>query len=202
MQVIVATGNKGKLREFARIFAPLGIEAVAQGDVCPTLKVEETGTTFAENAYLKAEAVHRLTGRAAVADDSGLCIDALDGRPGVYSARYAGEETPYPVKIARLLAEMERVPEGGRSARFVAHICYIGEDGHRIDVEECCEGEIGYAPRGERGFGFDPIFLVGERTFSELPDGEKDKISHRGKALRELARRLEQRHLDKTNDMK
>ena len=134
MKVIAATGNMGKLREFARIFAPLGIEPAAQSEVCPGLSVEETGTTFAENAFLKADAVHERTGLAAVADDSGLCVDALDGAPGVYSARYAGEETPYPEKISRLLGELEGVPEERRTARFVAHICYIGADGARIDA--------------------------------------------------------------------
>ena len=140
MKVIAATGNMGKLREFARIFAPLGIEPAAQSEVCPGLSVEETGTTFAENAFLKADAVHERTGLAAVADDSGLCVDALDGAPGVYSARYAGEETPYPEKISRLLGELEGVPEERRTARFVAHICYIGADGARIDAEGTCEG--------------------------------------------------------------
>ena len=141
--------------------------------------------------FLKADAVHRQTGRAAVADDSGLCVDALDGRPGVYSARYAGEETPYPEKIQCLLAELDGVPDEKRTARFVAHICYIDEDGQRLDIEESCEGKIGYAPAGENGFGFDPIFLVGEKSFSELDDAEKDAISHRGKALRRLAAYLE-----------
>lgn len=190
-QVIVATGNAGKLREFGRIFAPFGLEVAAQKEVCPGLSVEENGATFAENAFLKADAVHRQTGKAAVADDSGLCVDALGGRPGVYSARYAGEETSYPEKIQRLLAELDGVPDGKRTARFVAHICYIDADGQRIDFEESCEGKIGYAPAGENGFGFDPIFLVGEKTFSELDDAEKDKISHRGKALRKLAAYLE-----------
>lgn len=190
-QVIVATGNAGKLREFGRIFAPFGLETAAQKEVCPGLSVEENGTTFAENAFLKADAVHRQTGRAAVADDSGLCVDALDGRPGVYSARYAGEETPYPEKIQCLLAELDGVPDEKRTARFVAHICYIDEDGQRLDIEESCEGKIGYAPAGENGFGFDPIFLVGEKSFSELDDAEKDAISHRGKALRALAAYLE-----------
>ncbi len=190
-QVVVATGNAGKLREFGRIFAPFGLETAAQKEVCPGLSVEENGTTFAENAFLKADAVHRQTGRAAVADDSGLCVDALDGRPGVYSARYAGEETPYPEKIQCLLAELDGVPDEKRTARFVAHICYIDEDGQRLDIEESCEGKIGYAPAGENGFGFDPIFLVGEKSFSELDDGEKDAISHRGKALRTRAAYLE-----------
>ena len=190
MKVIAATGNMGKLREFPRIFAPLGIEPAAQSEVCPGLSVEETGTTFAENAFLKADAVHERTGLAAVADDSGLCVDALDGAPGVYSARYAGEETPYPEKISRLLGELEGVPEERRTARFVAHICYIGADGARIDAEGTCEGKIGWEPRGDGGFGYDPIFYVGDRSFAELSAEEKDAVSHRGKALRELARKL------------
>lgn len=190
MQVIVATGNPGKLREFQRIFAPVGIEVSAQKELYPDLKVEETGQTFGENSFLKANAVHQLSGCAAVADDSGLCVDALDGRPGVWSARYGGEQTSYPEKIQMLLEELKEIPWERRTARFVAHICYISPQGERIDVEETCEGRIGYEPRGERGFGFDPIFYVGEKSFSELTDQEKDAISHRGKALRELERRL------------
>ena len=148
MQVIAATGNRHKLQEFERIFAPLGIEIAAQSDVCPALAVEETGETFAENAFFKAQAVHRLTGKAAVADDSGLCVDALGGAPGVYSARYGGEDLPHSEKIKLLLKELIQVPDEKRTARFVAHICYIGADGTRIDAEECCEGVIGHAPRG------------------------------------------------------
>ena len=192
MQVIVATGNKGKLCEFERIFAPLGISVVAQGEVCPGLQVEETGTTFAENAFLKAQAVHERTGKAAVADDSGLCVDALDGRPGVYSARYGGEEMPYPEKMEKLVEELGCLPVDYRTAKFVAHICFIGADGTRIDVEGICMGYIGAEPKGENGFGFDPIFMVGDRSFAELSDSEKDRISHRGKALRELAERLKE----------
>ncbi|WP_066459651.1 RdgB/HAM1 family non-canonical purine NTP pyrophosphatase [Anaerotruncus rubiinfantis] len=192
MQVIVATGNKGKLCEFERIFAPLGISVVAQGEVCPGLQVEETGTTFAENAFLKAQAVHERTGKAAVADDSGLCVDALDGRPGVYSARYGGEEMPYPEKMEKLVEELGCLPVDYRTAKFVAHICFIDADGTRIDVEGVCPGYIGAEPKGENGFGFDPIFMVGDRSFAELSDSEKDRISHRGKALRELAERLKE----------
>ncbi len=190
MQVIAATGNKGKLREFERIFAPFGIEVLAQDQVCPGLNVEETGSTFAENAFLKARAVYELTGKAAVADDSGLCIDALDGAPGVYSARYAGENTPYPIKIQKLLDELKGVPVDWRTARFVAHICYIDENGTGMDVEGVCTGYIGAGPRGENGFGYDPIFMVGKKSFSELDDAEKDACSHRGKALRALAEQL------------
>lgn len=185
-QVIVATGNPGKLREFARIFAPFGIEAVSQKEMLPELSVEETGATFGENAWLKAEAVHRLTGKAAVADDSGLCVDALDGAPGVYSARYGGEDMPYDKKNEKLLGELGGLPVDWRTAKFVAHICYIDEAGNRADFEECCPGYIGAEPKGNNGFGYDPIFMVGQKSFSELSDEEKDAISHRGKALRKL----------------
>lgn len=192
MQVIVATGNPGKLREFSRIFAPYGIEAVSQKALLPDLEVEETGTTFAENAYLKAEAAHRLTGKAAVADDSGLCVDALGGAPGVYSARYGGADLPYGEKIKKLVDELGSLSVDLRTARFVAHICYIAEDGKRTDFEESCEGYIGAVPKGENGFGFDPIFMVGQKSFAELSGEEKDAISHRGKALRKLAAFLEE----------
>lgn len=111
-------------------------------------------------------------------------------RRGSTRRRYAGEETPYPEKISRLLGELEGVPEERRTARFVAHICYIGADGARIDAEGTCEGKIGWEPRGDGGFGYDPIFYVGDRSFAELSAEEKDAVSHRGKALRELARKL------------
>ncbi|MBC8584375.1 RdgB/HAM1 family non-canonical purine NTP pyrophosphatase [Youxingia wuxianensis] len=192
MKVVAATGNKGKIREFTRIFAPFGIEVISQSQVCPELEVEENGTTFEENSFLKANAVHQHTKTAVVADDSGLCVDALGGAPGVYSARYAGEDTPYPEKIRLLLEELKDIPDEKRTARFVAHICFIDENSNRIDVEGVCEGNIGYEPKGENGFGYDPIFMVGEKSFSELSDEEKDQCSHRGKALRELTKRLGQ----------
>ena len=192
MKVIAATGNKGKIREFTRIFAPFGIEVISQSQVCPEFEVEENGTTFEENSFLKANAVHQHTKTAVVADDSGLCVDALGGAPGVYSARYAGEDTPYPEKIRLLLEELKDIPDEKRTARFVAHICFIDENSNRIDVEGVCEGNIGYEPKGENGFGYDPIFMVGEKSFSELSDEEKDQCSHRGKALRELTKRLGQ----------
>ena len=127
-----------------------------------------------------------------MADDSGLCVDALDGRPGVYSARYGGEEMPYPEKMEKLVEELGGLPVDYRTAKFVAHICFIDADGTRIDVEGVCPGYIGAEPKGENGFGFDPIFMVGDRSFAELSDSEKDRISHRGKALRELAERLKE----------
>lgn len=197
MQVIVATGNPGKLREFGRIFEPFGIEVVSQKSLLPDLEVEETGTTFAENAFLKAQAVHALTGQAAVADDSGLCVDALGGAPGVYSARYGGEDLPYDEKIRKLVAEMGSLSVDLRTARFVAHICYISADGRRADFEEACEGYIGAVPKGANGFGFDPIFMVGQKSFAELSGTEKDAISHRGKALRKLAAYLQETYKEK-----
>lgn len=194
MNVIAATGNAGKLREFARIFAPFGIEVTAQKEVLPELSVEENGISFAENAFLKADAVHRLTGRAAVADDSGLCIDALGGAPGVYSARYCGEDTSYSVKMQRLLEELRDVPEKERTARFISHICFIDEGGSQIDAKGVCEGLIGFKPCGNGGFGYDPLFMINGKSFAELSDSEKDTCSHRGKALRILAEKLEQHH--------
>ena len=122
MKLVLATNNPGKVKEFARILEPLGIEVITQKQAGADLHVEENGETFAENARLKAMAVYRATGLPTVADDSGLCVDALDGKPGVYSARWYGEDTPYPEKNARLIAELEDVPQEKRTARFVAHI--------------------------------------------------------------------------------
>lgn len=189
MKVVLASKSEGKLREFVRVLSPLGFEVIPQEEACPGLDVEENGATFAENAYLKAAAVYERTGLACIADDSGLCVDALGGAPGVYTARYGGE-LPYREKMQKLVDELGDLPQEKRTARFVAHICYINSDGLRLDVEETCEGAIGHLPRGERGFGFDPIFMVGDHSFSELEDEEKDKISHRGKALRRLAELL------------
>ncbi|MBQ8917434.1 MAG: RdgB/HAM1 family non-canonical purine NTP pyrophosphatase [Oscillospiraceae bacterium] len=193
MKLIVATNNAHKLVEFGRILAPLGIEVHSQKEYCPDLDVEETGTTFAANARLKAEAVYKATGLMAVADDSGLCVDALDGAPGVYSARYAGENATDAQKIEKLLDEMKDGPEEKRTARFVSAICCIGPD-LLLECEGVCEGTIGYECRGEGGFGYDPIFYVDGRSYSEMSGEEKDAISHRGRALRlfyeEMNRRM------------
>ena len=192
MKVIVATGNAGKMREFRRILEPLGFQVTSMKEEGIDVPIVEDGTTFAENARIKAMTVHQHTGEAVIADDSGICVDALGGRPGVYSARYGGEDLPHPEKIKLLLKELIQVPDEKRTARFVAHICYIGADGTRIDAEECCEGVIGHAPRGEGGFGYDPIFMVGDKSFAELSGAEKDAVSHRGKALRAFAQKLSQ----------
>lgn len=184
--VTAATHNAGKLREFSRILAPHGIEVVLPPDPSVLTQLEETGETFAENALLKARAVFEATGRPALADDSGLCIDALGGRPGVHSARYLGEQTPYPQKIAGILREMQNLPPPDRTARFVCAVALVTETAQRV-FTGVCEGRIGYEPRGGGGFGYDPVFLVGEKSFAELSDEQKDLVSHRGRALRALS---------------
>jgi len=192
MELLVATGNKKKLEEFRRILEPLGIRVLSPGELGVALEVEETGETFAQNARLKAEAFFRHTGKPSVADDSGLCVDALGGRPGVCSARYQGEDAPYTEKMAALLAELNQVPDRERGAHFTCAIhCTLGE-GAEIACQDSCRGAIGRAPSGSGGFGYDPLFCVGERSFADIPPGEKDAISHRGRALRRFAALLEE----------
>lgn len=197
MKFIIATHNQNKIEEFRRILSPLGIETVTAA----LEEVEETGSTFAENAYLKAQAACRQTGYPAVADDSGLMVDALDGAPGVYSARYAGEGASDVDRIQKLLKNLERVPQGRRSAKFVCSICCVFPDGKTITAEGECPGEIAFSPKGGGGFGYDPIFLIKGKSFAELTPEEKDSVSHRGRALRQfteiLKQNKEQFHADK-----
>ena len=191
MKFVIATHNAHKLIELQRILAPLGIEGVTDRDLGIELpEVEETGTTFAENAYLKAASACQVTGLPAIADDSGLVVDALDGRPGVYSARYGGEEATDDDRNVLILSEMKDVPKGERSARFVASVCCVFPNGDVLRAEGTFEGEIGYAPAGENGFGYDPIFVVGDRTSAEMSSAEKDAMSHRGNALRVFSKDL------------
>lgn len=179
MKFVIATHNKHKLQELQRILTPLGIEAIT----ADLSEVEETGTTFAENACLKAKAACEETGLPAVADDSGLEVDALDGRPGVYSARYAGEDATDAQRIEKLLGELAEVPAEKRTARFVSSICCVFPNGDILRAEGECPGSIAFAPAGEDGFGYDPVFLCGEKTFAQMSAAEKDAVSHRGKAL-------------------
>lgn len=191
MTFIIATHNKKKLAELSRILAPLGITAVTDTDLKITLpEVEETGTTFAENAYLKAVSACAFSGYPAIADDSGLCVDALDGAPGVYSARYAGEGVADIENNHKLLEALRDVPTERRTARFVCSICCLFPNGDRLTAEGMCPGQIDFTPRGGGGFGYDPLFLYEGRSFSELPAAEKDAVSHRGNALRELQKKL------------
>jgi XTP/dITP diphosphohydrolase len=197
MQVVLASGNKGKLRELASLLAPFGFDLIAQNQ----LGVEtppETGTTFAENALLKARHAAAATNRAALADDSGLEVDALNGRPGVYSARYAGEGATDQANLSKMLDELRGVPASRRSARYQCVIAFIASpsDPHPVIATGTWEGALITAPRGLGGFGYDPIFVPAgfDRTAAELPSGEKNALSHRGQALRALLEHLRQRH--------
>lgn len=191
MEFIIATNNAKKLKELERILNPLGINAVSAKEAGVVLDdVEETGTTFAENAFLKANAAFTKTGMPAVADDSGLSVDALDGRPGIYSARYAGDNASDEDRYNKLLDEMKDVSESDRTAHFTCAICCILPDGTKIEVEGICEGKIAFKPTGNGGFGYDPVFIYGDKSYAQLTSEEKDSVSHRGKALRKLQTEL------------
>lgn len=189
--LVAATHNKGKLAEFARMLEPKGIQVMPPPDPDLIKNIVEDGETFAENALIKARAVFAATGLPAMADDSGLCIDALDGRPGVYSARYLGEDTPYIIKNAAIIKELEDVPDIHRTARFECALALVTAQGEHV-FRGAFEGKIGYKPSGENGFGYDPIFYVGNTSSSDMSNAEKDAVSHRGKALRAMLAEIEQ----------
>ena len=187
MKIIIATHNKHKLAEMARILEPMGYEVVTDRDIGMELTdVEENGKTFLENARIKAEAGCKESGLICIADDSGLCVDALGGEPGVYSARYCGEHGNDAANNEKLLFNLKDVPDEKRTARFVCAICVSFPDGSEITAEGSCEGKIGYEYRGNNGFGYDPLFMVGDRSFAEFSAEEKDAVSHRGNALKKL----------------
>lgn len=197
--IIFATGNQGKMREIRQILAGMKIhgedvEIISMKEAGIETDIVEDGKTFVENAVIKARAVARMAPDAIVlSDDSGLEIDYLNGEPGIYSARYLGEDTPYSVKNADLLKRLEGVPDEERTARFVCAIAAVFPDGSVLTARETVEGRIDYEAKGENGFGYDPIFLVPEfgRTTAELSEDEKNKISHRGKALRAIRASME-----------
>lgn len=194
MKYCIATKNPGKIKEMKSILATLDLEGVSEAELrTPLPEVEETGRTFAENARLKAEAARRATGLPAIADDSGLSVDALHGAPGVYSARYAGEGATDAQRIAKLLAALEGVPETERSARFHCAICCAYPDGQVLTAEGICEGRIASSPSGTGGFGYDPVFLWEGQSFASLPPATKNTVSHRARALQALARQLAKR---------
>ena len=188
---VLATHNPGKLREMGDILRGLGVEVVSPADVGCHVEVEETGATFAENAMLKAKAVCAASGLPAIADDSGLCVDALNGGPGVYSARYGGEGLDDMGRYRLLLQNMRGQPT--RAAHFACAIVCAFPNGDTLTAEGRCDGAIAYAPMGEGGFGYDPVFLVPEKakTFGQLTAEEKSAISHRGKALQAFTAKLE-----------
>lgn len=192
MKIIAATKNKNKLREFGQILK--NFEIISQEEAGIDIDVEETGTTFEENSLLKARAIYEKTGIAAIADDSGLCVDALDGAPGVYSARYGTEGLDDEGRVRLLLKNMENIPKDKRGARFVCAITLVSDDAV-ITARGECEGSIAYEPRGENGFGYDPVFYVEqyEKTMAQISPEEKNAISHRGKALRDFAKKIAER---------
>lgn len=196
-KIVFATGNAGKMREIRMIMSDLGVRIQSMAEAGIELEIVEDGKTFEENALIKARAIAgalRARGEEAVvlADDSGLAIDHLNGEPGIYSARYMGEDTPYAVKNAELIRRLEGVPDKERTARFVCAIAAVFTDGRTFVTKAAVEGRIGYEERGENGFGYDPIFYLPEYGMysAELSPEEKNRISHRGKALEAMKKVL------------
>ena len=191
MKFVLATHNPGKLREMSAILAELGVEVVSPKDLGITVDVEETGDTFAENAMLKAKAICKAADLPAIADDSGLCVDALNGAPGVYSARYGGEGLDDRGRYMLLLSSLRGAPT--RAAHFACAVACAFPNGDTLTAEGRCDGSIAYAPLGEGGFGYDPVFLLPGtgKTFGQLTQEEKSAVSHRGRALREFSEKLE-----------
>ena len=191
MRFVLATHNPGKLREMGEILKDFGIEVVSPRDLGLTVDVEETGTTFAENAMLKAKAICKAANLPAIADDSGLCVDALNGAPGVYSARYGGEGLDDKGRYMLLLSSLRGAPT--RAAHFACAVACAFPNGDTLTAEGRCDGSIAYAPLGEGGFGYDPVFLLPGtgKTFGQLTQEEKSAVSHRGRALKDFAGKLE-----------
>lgn len=192
MDFILATNNMKKLAEMQRILSPLGINVVTAKMLGITLEdVEEDGKTFEDNAKIKARAACKETNMPAIADDSGLCVDYLNGAPGIFSARFSGEHGNDEKNNDLLLEKLKGVPEEKRTAYYVCAICCTFPDGREIVVRGECHGTIGFERDGNEGFGYDPLFLVNGRSFGRYTADEKDKISHRGNALRLLTKELE-----------
>ena len=193
-KLVLASGNQGKLKEFNQLLAQCGFEVVSQSDF-GTPEAEETGLSFVENAIIKARNASRHTGLPALADDSGLEVDALNGQPGIYSARFAGSQSNDADNNAKLLKLLENVPEQERSARFQCLLVMVRhpEDPTPLICQGTWQGRILYEARGDNGFGYDPLFFVAEKNCSsaELPPNIKNSISHRGKALAQLLSQLE-----------
>ena len=191
-KIIFATGNEGKMKEVRMILEDLGLPVLSLKDAGITADVEENGTTFEENAQIKAKAIMEMPGALVLADDSGLEVDALDKEPGIYSARYMGHDTSYHIKNQNIIDRLKGKVGEERSARFVCAIAAAFPDGRVLITRGTMEGQIGYEEKGENGFGYDPIFYLPEyQCYSaELSLEEKNKLSHRGKALRLMKERL------------
>ena len=194
-KIIFATGNQDKMKEIRMILENLGIPISSMKEAGSDVDIVEDGTTFEENAMIKAEAIAKLTEAIVLADDSGLEIDYLNKEPGIYSARYAGTDTSYEIKNNLLLQRLEGVPDEKRTARFVCAIAAVFPDGSKETVRGTIEGRIGYEIAGEHGFGYDPIFYLPEYgcTTAELDPEKKNELSHRGKALRLMRGIIEQK---------
>ncbi|XVY16221.1 XTP/dITP diphosphatase [Bacillus subtilis] len=192
-EAIIATHNPGKVKEFKEILEPRGYDVKSLAEIGFTVEIEETGHTFEENAILKAEAVAKAVNKMVIADDSGLSIDNLGGRPGVYSARYAGEQKDDQANIEKVLSELKGIEKEQRTARFRCALAVSIPGEETKTVEGHVEGYIAEEPRGEYGFGYDPIFIVKDKdkTMAELTSDEKNKISHRADALKKLSKLLE-----------
>ncbi len=191
LRFIAATNNAHKLREIQEILASVGCECVGAADAGVNVEPVEDGATFAENAYIKAKAFVNASLQPAVADDSGLCVDALDGAPGLFTARFAGEGCTNEQNIDKLLTALADVPMGKRQARFISSVCALFPDGRRVCAVGVVEGYIGFERQGEGGFGYDPIFrLPNNMPIAMLSESAKNAISHRGRALRKLAFKL------------
>ena len=195
MRIVFATGNAGKMREIKQILDDIGIDIVSMKEAGYTSNPEENGKSFEENALIKARALASLINDGetiVMADDSGLEVDALNKEPGIYSARYLGEETPYSVKNKNIIDRLEGIEPEKRTARFVAAIAAVLPDGTELTTRGTIEGKIGYEERGANGFGYDPIFYLPDmsRSTAELPPEEKNKISHRGRALELMKEKL------------
>ena len=192
MRLIIATGNEDKVREIDEILEGTGFEAISMKQAGLDPEIVEDGTTFEENALKKAMAVHELSGGYVMADDSGLCIDALDGAPGIYSARFCGEDSTYEEKFNKIFEMLADVPEEQRTAQFVCAIAVVRPDGTSFTVRGECRGVLHEKPMGENGFGYDPIFYVPEfgMTTAQMEPEVKNSISHRGRALRAMVEKL------------
>lgn len=192
-RLIFATGNGDKMKEIREILGDLPVEILSMKEAGVSAEVEENGTSFEENALIKARAICKLAKEMVLADDSGLEIDYLNKEPGIYSARYMGEDTSYRIKNQNLMDRLEGVPDEKRTARFVCAIAAVFPDGRELVVRGTIEGRIGYEERGENGFGYDPIFYLPDRDIStaQLSREEKNSISHRGNALRKMKELLE-----------
>ena len=187
-EIIFASNNKNKIEEISKKLSEFNINVISQKSAVGDLEIEETGVTFAENAILKAEAIYNITKKPVIADDSGLEVDFLNGEPGVFSKRFAGPNSTDDDRINKIIKALEGVPKEKRTARFVCSICYIDKNGVKNIFENSCEGIIAEEKHGDNGFGYDPIFMVGDKSFAEITKEEKNKISHRGKAIDDLVK--------------